>query len=69
MSENTTALESALEFAVDYVAQRVPSELLSTALRLALPRLADLAGLEKWDAEARVIVMARIDQALRAVHL
>lgn len=64
-----TAFEAALEFAVDFVAQRVPSELLATALRIALPRLADLADLDRWDAEARALVMARIDTALRAVYL
>lgn len=69
MIENETALEKAIDFGIQFVSQRVPSELLSIALRVALPQLARMADLKEWDGKARLQVMATLDTALRTMDL
>lgn len=62
-------IREALEFAIDYLSERLESDRLAEGMKLVLPHVLELANVDRFDAQARAHVQAKIDDTLRAAHL
>jgi hypothetical protein len=62
-------LRQVLEFAIDYIGDQVDNARVTEGLKLVLPQVIELTEIDRFDAQARAHLQAKIDDTLRAAHL